>query len=298
MTRDHETRIEDDVVDAIASLGNRQRLEILVVLADRAREVGVDGHPMTFTDLYDAVDVDSTSQFSYHLDRLVGEFVAETSEGYRLTYGGDKIVRAIRSDLYASATAFEDRAVDGACVLCEGDELAASLVDGRFVVRCRACDATLVTDYFPRSQARHRTPAEIVDSFGYRIWSTVILIQGDVCPECYGIVDTRANEPVDGDRSFPVHVSTCRECGLVITLPIEVTAAFHPAVVGYFWSHGVSLFSLPLWEFFEHVTSGAVRTDVVSEDPFAATIEFAFDDETLAIDVDEHGVVDPIDPGS
>lgn len=291
---DLTTDLEQDVVDAIASLGNRQRLQILVALADRERELQEDGHVMTFTELYDAVDVDSTSQFSYHLDQLVDAFVAETAAGYRLTYGGSRIVRAIRSNLYESASAFADRPVDGACVFCSATDLLATVVDERFVVRCGSCDATLVTDFFPRSQARHRTPSEIVASFGYRIWSTVVMLQGNLCPECYGRVDTRTDSHEHDGRSFVVHASTCRECGLVITLPVEVTAAFHPAALGFFWTHGISLFATPLWEFFRYVTSGAVRTEVAALDPLEATVELSLGDDTLRLALDDDGVT-PVD---
>lgn len=286
--------VDQDVVDAIASLGNRQRLQILLALADRERELQEQGHSMTFTELYDAVDVDSTSQFSYHLHQLVGGFVVETETGYRLTYSGDRIARAIRSDLYESTPAFDDMEVDGTCVFCEDDTLVASLEDELFVVRCSSCDASLVTDFFPRSQSRHRSPSEIVSSFGYRIWSSVVLLRGDVCPECYGLVETTAETHDYGDQTFAMHVNTCRECGLVLTLPLEVTAVFHPAAQGFFWRHDVSLFSTPLWEFFEYVTSGLVETRISSLEPLEATVEVGIDDETIRLAVDDAGGVEPV----
>ena len=97
MTPTDETRIDQAVIDAISALGNRTRLEILLALAIAERDRREQWLTLSFTDLYDAVDLDSTSQFSYHLDRLVGPFIAETPDGYRLTYGGDKIVQIGRA---------------------------------------------------------------------------------------------------------------------------------------------------------------------------------------------------------
>lgn len=291
---DADERLDGDVAGAIASLGDRRRLEILFALAEAERATGTMWQTMTFTELYDAVDLDSTSQFSYHLKRLVGPFLTETPDGYHLTYGGAKIARAIRSGEYESTPEFEDRAVDGVCAFCESESLVATLADEQFLVRCRACDTTLVTDFFPRSQSRGRTPAEIVESFGHRIWSSFVQLRGNVCPECYGRVETsvEALNPDDGTRdrgeaTRHSHVSACRECGFVITFPVEVAAAFHPSALGHFWEHGISLWEVPLWEFFEFVVSGTIATEVVSLEPVDIRFEITLGERTLALEMDE-----------
>ncbi|SDR17794.1 ArsR/SmtB family transcription factor [Natronobacterium texcoconense] len=286
--------IDEEAVDAIASLGNRQRLEILLALAEREHELQVRGNSMSFTELYDAVEVGSSSQFSYHLERLVGQFVAETDDGYRLTYSGDKIVRAVLSGLYEEISEFEDERISGACVFCEESGLLATLDDEQFVVRCETCDSRLLTDFFPRSQARDRTPSAIVSSFGTRIWGSYVMLRGDVCPECYGPVDTTVEAIEQDDRPPYLSVSTCRECNRVISFPVEVLAAFHPAAVGFLWRHGVDLFDLPLWEFFEYVVSGRVTTDPVSVEPFEVLVTFTIDDERLRLEVDGTGSVVPV----
>ncbi|TYL38106.1 ArsR family transcriptional regulator [Natronococcus pandeyae] len=287
MTSRNEARIDQDVVEAIGALGNRTRLEILLALAEAEREQQEQWLRMSFTELYDAVDVESTSQFSYHLDQLAGQFVAETPDGYRLTYGGDKIVRTILSGLYESTETFDDADVDGICVFCEESALVALVDEERFVVRCDSCESTLLTDLLPRSQTRHRSASEIVDSVGYRIWGTATLVRGSVCPECYGQVDTTVDAHHHDGRTLYTLEHTCPECWLVIHLPIEVVAAFHPAAVGFFWNHGISLLDLPLWEFFEFLVTDAVTTDVATVDPLEATVVIALDGETLRLEVDD-----------
>lgn len=287
MNSSGETRIEQDVVDALAALGNRRRLEILFALAEAEREQQEQWLTMSFTALYDAVDVESTSQFSYHLDRLVGRFVAETPDGYRLTYGGDKIVRTILSGLYESTHSFDDVDLPGVCVFCEAASLVATVDEEWFVVRCRSCESTLLTDLLPRSQTRHRSASEVVASAGYRIWSTYTLVQGGVCPECYGPVETAVDAREHDTRTLYTLESTCRECRFTIHMPIEVSAAFHPAAVGFLWDHGVSLLELPLWEFFEFIVTDAMRVDVDGVDPLEATFEITLDEETLRLVMDD-----------
>ena len=293
MTPPDDAHLDQAVIDAIASLGNRTRLEILLALADAEREHRTQPYAMSFTDLYRVVDVDSTSQFSYHLSRLVGGFVAETDDGYRLTYAGNKVVRAVLSGLYESAPAFDAVEVNGVCVFCEASPLVATQEDELLVVRCTACDSALVTDYLPRSQVRTRTPSEVVASAGYRIWGSAVQLRGDVCPECYGRVETTLEEHELDGRPAHLLVSTCPECWLVLRLPLEVAAAFHPAAVGFFWDHGISLFDLALWEVFEYVTSGALSAEVASVDPVEATVELALDGETLRLRMDESLAITP-----
>lgn len=282
-------------IDAIEALGSERRLAILFALADREWEERTDGYAMSFTDLYEAVDVDSTSQFAYHLKRLVGWFVAETPDGYRLTYAGDKIVRAVRSGLYESPPAFDAVAVDGTCPLCREAALVADLHEERFVVRCSACESTLLVDSFPRSQAAGRSPAEITESFGYRIWSAFVATRGGVCPECYGRADAAVeSHDRDGATLYTV-VSTCRECRMVIHVPIEVPVALHPAAADFLRRHGLPPLETPLWELFGRFASDDWAVDVASRSPFAARFEITLDGETLALEMDDSLAVTPVD---
>ncbi|ELY45174.1 ArsR/SmtB family transcription factor [Natronorubrum sulfidifaciens] len=289
-----DPQIDDEIVDALSSLGNRSRLEILLALADAQWERQEQWLTMSFTELYDAVDIASTSQFSYHLEQLLGWFIAETPEGYRLTYGGDKIVRTICSGLYESTPAFDDVAVGGCCVFCGGDSLVATVDEERFVVRCRDCETPLLVDHLPRSQTRNRSPQAVVDSVGYRIWSTYTLVRGDVCPECYGVVDTAVDAHDHDDVTAYTLAHTCRECRFMVHMPLEVTAAFHPAAVGFLWGHGISMLETPLWEFFEFIVTETITTDVASTAPLEAVVEITVDDETLRLAIDDSFRVTPI----
>ncbi|MFP9193747.1 ArsR/SmtB family transcription factor [Natronosalvus vescus] len=300
MDSPRESRIDPAMVEAIGALGNEQRLQILLALAETTNDHQDQWHAMSFTALYEAVDIGSTSQFSYHLSKLVGPFITETDDGYRLTYGGDKLVRGLRSGIYESTTGFEERTVAGTCVFCETDALVAALENELFVVRCTACESTLLTDSFPTSQERHRTPEEIIDSFGSRIWSSVVLLRGGVCPECYGPVDTAvdAHDHDHDHRTAYTHRSTCEGCRFVIHLPLEVVAAFHPAAIGFLWEHGISLFELTLWEMFAFIVNGQMRTRVRSLEPFDATVTLAVDGAGLELQFDETHSVSNVNPRS
>lgn len=293
-SRDDEARIDEDVVDAIGALGNRTRLEILLALVEAQRERQEQWLRMSFTELYDAVDVSSTSQFSYHLDRLVGPFLAETDDGYRLTYGGDKIVRTLLAGFYENTRSFDDTDVGGVCVFCESESLVATVDQERFVVRCDACESRLLTDLLPRSQTRHRSVTEIVDSVGARIWGSLALIRDGVCPECYGVVETTVGSHPHDDRTLYTLESTCRECWLTIHVPLEAIIARHPAGTAFFREHGVSAFERPLWEFFEYIVAGTVTIDVPTVDPLAATVEITLDGETRRFEVDDELTVTPV----
>lgn len=288
-------QISQEVVDAIVGLGNRHRLQILVALAMVAGEHQHRGEEMTFTELHNAVDVKSSSQFSYHLDQLTGRFVSETPKGYRLTYSGHKIVRTILSGSFESSSEFEERSLEGVCVFCEESSLLATLEDEQFVVRCEACESTLLTNDLPRSQARERTPEQIVASVGYRIWGMFVHLRGFVCPECFGPVDTRIESHDRADKTLYTHASTCRECRFMLHMPVEVATAFHPIAIQRLWTHGISLLDIPLWEFFEFVASEVITTDLVSNDPIELICTISLDDDFHRFAIDDTLAVTPVD---
>jgi len=291
---EHST-VDEGQVDALAALGNEHRLAILLALGDRERETRVDRYELSFTDLYEAVDVESTSQFSYHLSQLVGRFVAETDDGYHLTYSGDRIVRAVRSGVYESTVEFDTVAVEGVCPACGAASLEARLADERFVVRCTACERRLLSDSFPRSQAADRTPTEVVESFGYRIWSTYVLTRGDVCPECYGRTSRRVDSHESNSETLYTFASLCETCDFTIHLPIEVPVVFHPVAMEFMWRHAVSVLDAPLWHLFALFASTDWTTDVRSTDPLEARFLIALDGDELELAMDEDYTVDAVD---
>ena len=282
-----ESTVEEGQVAALAALGNERRLEILLALGDRERETRVDRYELSFTELYEAVDVESTSQFSYHLSQLVGPFVAETDDGYHLTYSGDRIVRAVRSGVYESTDGFDPVEIDGGCPACGGVALEATLADERFVVRCTDCERRLLSDSFPRSQAAERTPTEVVESFGYRIWSSYVLLRGDVCPECYGRTRRRVDSHESDSGSLYTFASICETCDLTIHLPVEVPVVFHPAALEFLWRHGVSVLDSPLWHLFALFSSTDWTTDVRSTDPFEGRFRIELDGDELELAMDD-----------
>ncbi|WP_123538460.1 winged helix-turn-helix domain-containing protein [Halosimplex salinum] len=291
---DRNDRISEAVVEGIEALGSPQRLEILFALSEAEREHRRQWHTLTFTELHDAVAVESSSQFSYHLDRLVDQFVDETSDGYRLTYSGRKLIRSVLSGVYESTATFDERAVDGVCVFCEADSLVATLEQESFLVRCSACDTTLVNDCFPRSQSRNRSPAAIVESFGYRIWSSYVHLRGAICPECYGRVETTVEAHEVESQTRYTHGCSCSNCGFTIHLPVEVAVAFHPAALARFWEHGVSVLDTPLWELFEYVATDAFVTDAGPGGSDELVCTLSLGDESLDFEIDETLRVSPL----
>ncbi len=279
--------IDESVIESIEALANQQRLEILVALAERKYEDVAEPSAMSFTRLYDAVSCQSTSQFSYHLKQLVGRFVADTDDGYQLTYAGDKVRRALFSGLYESSHAFGPVAVDGTCPNCGAESLRAHSADEQFTVECRQCETPILSDLFPQSVARERSTQEILDSFGYSIWAKYLFVRGNVCPECYGRLDTAVHQLAHGKRSTSVSVSECRRCWFRVSFPIDVVVAFHPVVIEAFWNHGVSLLDIPLWKLFRYTTAENWNTTVRETEPFAASVEIVLDETAIRLAVDD-----------
>lgn len=287
MVSEKAPQVDQNIVENIEALASQQRLEILVALAERKYGAETGSTAMTFTELYNAVDCQSSSQFTYHLNRLIETFIVETPEGYRLTYAGDKVRRAIFSGLYESSQGLQPMDIEGTCPVCGSQSLTACSTNARFTVECTACETSLLSDFFPQSVARDRTPREVVDSFGYSIWAKFVFVRGGVCPECYGRVETEIQRSEEGDRSFIVSVSECRECLFTVHVPVDVAVAFHPVVVEAFWQHGISLLDTPLWELFEYTTADFWEATIASEDPFTLNVDIFLDNRELRLFVDE-----------
>lgn len=126
---------------AFAKLADETRVEILTAVAAAGRERSdLDDVPtLSFSEIYDRVDVSNSSRFAYHLEQLTGTFLRKTDEGYTFTYAGERVVRTVLSGAYSEPATFDPIGVDGVCPACRERRLRARPEEVTFRIRCEAC---------------------------------------------------------------------------------------------------------------------------------------------------------------
>lgn len=167
-----DTSLETDTVtsdvvsepsDAFQALGNEIRIGILETMlehvdADAEDEEAddfdddVDRHTrtrLTFSELFETTGLETSAQFAYHLEQLVGLYLRKTESGYELTYSGLQIARAIATGAYTHRVDHPPISLAEPCPFCETDALEAQSSDNVVTVACRGCDRSLLSLQFP-----------------------------------------------------------------------------------------------------------------------------------------------------
>ena len=274
--------------NAFAALGNDHRVDILrtLVVAVESEEPG-----LAFTDLYDRLEIDSTSQFSYHLDRLTEEFVREVDGKYRPTSAGERVVRAIRSGMYTEAPSFESVTVDGPCPACESTTLRAAYDDPHLQVACTDCGATVVTYDLLPAEVEGRDAMETLRACNRRVLRGYETAIAGSCPTCNGATDvTIETGPEDDDYAC---VAECSQCALRLFAPVELPLFGHPAVIAFYWEHGVDVTELPLWQLAAYI--GDADRRVCESDPLALELQLHRDGASITARIDADGSVSVLD---
>lgn len=264
---------------AFSALGSPLRLEILRVLVEAA-EAG--DHELSFSDIYDRVDIDSTSQLSYHLDTLTASFVHNTARGYTLTQAGDRVVRVVRSGTYSEEPSFDPTTIEGQCPYCVGTVLTADYRDAALAVECDSCHERVVTFDLPPAEARDRTSLEILHSCNRRAHQEYATALQGSCPTCGGSTTTTI-EQHDEPTSY-ICVAACRQCGLRRFAPLEVRLLHHPAVVSFYWAFGIDASTLPLWDLPSYVANWEIEP--TATDPYEFEITVVHDGDSVRVAVD------------
>lgn len=288
--------------EAFAVLGDETRLQILRVLGE------AEG-PLTFSELYGRTDYDRTPNFSYHLTKLMDNFVQKTDNGYSLRRPGRRVVEAILSGMVTEAPVVERTPVETPCFLC-GGQMEVSYREELLAIYCADCGGTrsessatvnrpteAVDDIvggvgLPPAGVQGRTPSELLRTA--EIWS---LAHGQatargVCPRCAAPVDRSVRVCSDHDPSG----GHCGACGQRFAVTTEVgctncifsgESVFTSYLLGntdvmaFLIDHGID----PIRPSAVHLT-GFDET-VLSDDPFRARFTFTADDEALSLTVDD-----------
>ncbi|WP_435119425.1 DUF7351 domain-containing protein [Halolamina sp. C58] len=269
--------------NAFAALGSEHRVEILRTLVVAVEE-GAPGLP--FTELYDRTGIDSSSQFSYHLDRLTAEFVREVDGNYRPTSAGERVVRSIRAGMYTGTPSFDPVTVEGLCPACESTTLRAEYDDPHLQVACGDCGETVVTYDLSPAEAEGRDAMETLRACNRRALREYRTAIAGSCPTCYGLTTVAIEAGPDDGYAC---VATCSQCDLRLFAPVELPLFGHPAVVSFYWEHGVDVTELPLWRLPEFI--GDADRRVRDREPLALDITLHHGESSLAARIDADGTV-------
>lgn len=295
------TRVTSD--EAFAAVGNQTRVEVLQVLATRGS--------LTFSELFERVDYDTESNFSYHLDRLREHFVRKKDEEYEITQAGLRVVEAIRSGIVTEAPVLERTPIDQRCHFC-GGQVEVQYYDERLERYCSECEGMwganegfLGSLTLPPVGLENRTIEEATRMAWVRRNLELYSIAARLCPLCSG----RLTLGLDVCADHHAAVDLCERCDhrYSATIMIQCDSC------GFDSRGSVSLVILPERAFIQflldndlhpvlptsiaayHRIVSDVEMKVESSDPPAVRLTFSVDGDRLSFRVDNELRVEVVD---
>lgn len=302
-----------DAATAFALLADETRLAILLALWEEYDPHSDDDVP--FTKLFERTGYADRGNFSYHLEKLEGQFVSQQTErgGYELTTTGLKLVRAVIAGTGVNDATREPSEIEQACPLC-GAGTAVSYRDGLVFWACTECDGVapdeIETDgalgliEFESAGLADWTPEELRAASMLAARQKGRSLFNGLCPTCSG--------PADGWlQCCPEHDSAgiCAHCGrqygMLARFQCRICeeygvaspkrlALFHPAVIAFYDAHGVSTrlqaedfeSALRVYDLID-----AHELEQVSEDPPRVTVTASLDGDEIHLTFDETATV-------
>ncbi|MFP8953304.1 winged helix-turn-helix domain-containing protein [Natrialbaceae archaeon A-arb3/5] len=281
---------EEDAAEAFGLLADPTRIAILRAFAEALDriELGTD-EPMpvlSFSDVYDRVEIDSTSQLSYHLEKLDGTYLRRTDEGWQFTFAGESVVRLFLSGAYAGDVEFEPVDLEETCPFCDADALRVVVDDLALLRECTDCGRRMDGMHVTPAQVRGRSAESLLASAKADRAALFWRFREDICDECGGAIDVEFH-----DRSGAESVvewtarARCRECWRTVHGPPSLWLATHPASIAFHWDHGVDVRSFGFRELIDRLERGDWRTDRVDADEYVVT--YRLDSSELRLTIDD-----------
>jgi hypothetical protein len=274
--------------DAFTLLADRTRVEIIRTLGDAAAPGIIE--TLSFSELRRQTGVSGSSRFNYHLDRLVGEFVERTDEGYRLSYPGVRVYQTIEAGTFTDSHRIDPFELDATCHIC-GAPQEAAYYDCMFRARCSACPAIFYKYFCPPNSLADRGRVAVLRTANQRIRCEIAAIARDVCPWCAGRMEGRVLAPdaekSQGDNPAIEHrvLHVCDTCDGAIYTRLGDLLTTHPAVVAFFYDRGVDVAERRLWAL--PFAASDERTAVTDADPWRATVRVRCDGDCLRVRLDD-----------
>lgn len=282
---------------ALSILGEETRARIVLELGEAVRADGVTPAALSFSELMDRVDVGDSGRFNYHLDRLVGAFVAKTDGGYLLRPPGHFLYRAIVAGTLTERPRLEPFEA-GDCPDC-GAALAVEYPATHCLsVHCPDCGQIEHTVHLTPRGVEGRSREDLLETAVRKSRSGLGLMAQGVCHACGAPVERSLT--FDGPEVCAAHcdyevyaVLSCTACNAGGAAHPAHVALTTPAVVGFFDDHGRDARSVGHWE--EPVVDAEAGTSAVEAvdsgddadgDPPSVAVPFELDGEEVRVVLD------------
>lgn len=300
--------------DAFKLLSDETRLAILLALWETYDPQQQD-NSVEFSALYDRVGVRDSGTFTYHLDKLVGNYVERTADGYRLRNSGFKIVRAVIAGLGLEERRLPPTEIPRTCFYCDSP-VRMSYEDERLYQTCPTCEGHLGPESMERAQEGtlivydnfnpagliERTPDEVFVASTIEYHRAITSLIRGVCPECSGPVDgslqlCESHEAPPGEICSACGTwnearvrYACSVCKYGGSYPAWVAVYDHPAIVGFYHEHGFDMaFDLDDPEDCARLWDQLYREQtLVSTEPVRIRVTVVMDGDELALTLDEN----------
>lgn len=287
----------DDADVVVERLSPAESFELLAHrIRVRTLEALDDGAPKRHTALRRRVGVDDPGKFNYHLQKLDGQFVRGTDEGYELTPAGRRVVGAVLSGGYTSDLVGDTVPTDADCLRC-GGPLVTHIEDGGVAVACEDCGQRFNGVDIPPAAVAERSRDELYELVDRWVKRRLASVQLGFCHRCDGPV-TQSLVHVDDETAWadrdtewladlPVDVlfrEHCERCDRERHALVGAAAVLHPVVAGFHHDHGIDVRTTPLTDL-DWLEMGV--TDVESADPLVVEIAVELDDERLLVSFDD-----------
>lgn len=282
MSTDDQVEGEEalSAAEAFSLLDDSTRIDILLELDDVEF-----GRGRSFSALRAAVGTDDSSQFNYHLQRLVPQYVSKGDGGYRLTAAGSHVVRTVRAGSFNRGVSLDPFEVESRCHACGNGTLRARYADEHLALDCPACGERILRVGFPPSAVLTRDEETVVDAFDRWARQQTESATRDVCLDCGGPVRGEVTTAVPDDLEFEVLPRyVCRTCRRHVLTSFGAIAYRLPAVEGFHRRSGVDLSERRYWEVEQLITDE--HTVVRSRDPWRVEVSFLADGDVCRVTFD------------
>jgi len=288
--------------EAFGVLGDDTRVRILQTL-------GTADGPLAFSELFGRIEYGDSSNFDYHLRKLVGHFVEKTEHGYALAQPGRRVVEAVLSGAVTEDPVLDRTVIERPCPFC-ATNVEIAYRDEHVSLHCPDCsgfqDRPDVADsdraefgnlghlLLPPAGVRNRAPADVLRAA--EIWTATEMqsVFLGVCRRCSGAVEydveiCGAHEleaglcDACGHRFGATFYASCTNCIFEMNAPIVTYLGPHPRMKRFLMDHDVEPFSSEA--FILH--TGAVEETDLTREPFTATYTFSLGTEQLSMTVDD-----------